>query len=233
MKKSFIAIIFLSMTVLGAVSGGAFYLLFMSRKDSLIFHCIGMGIVFGLLNALVTLFFIKKNNIINSNNERLGREIRIDKLTELYNRYAYGNDIKNHKPDGFYSMIYIDIDDFGRFNNLYGHDTGDKVLKICADIIKNCIRYSDKAYRYGGDELVVILDGCTKKEAIEICQRIVENIHNYDNAPFSQISISAGVASMPDDAQTFDQLIKASDSALLNAKKEGKNKLSTVNINLA
>ena len=122
-------------------------------------------------------------------------------------------------------MIYLDIDDFRNFNNTYGHHAGDEVLKSCANIIKNCIRSSDIAYRYGGEELVVILGGCTKKDAARIGQSIVENIRNYDNTPYSKMTISAGVASMPDDAQSFDQLIKASDSALLKAKNQGKDQL--------
>lgn len=227
MKKKFVFIMFLSMTALGAISGGAFYVFTMSMGNYLIFHCISMGIIFGLLNSFVTLFFLKRNNAIHAKNEKLGQEIRIDKLTGLYNRYAYAYDIKNPDPGIAYSMIYIDIDDFGEFNNSFGHDTGDKVLKSCAGIIMHCIRNSDKAYRYGGDEIVIILSYCTKKEAIEISQRIVDNIHTYDNTPFSPITISAGVASMPDDAQTFEQLLKISDSALLEAKKQGKNKMIT------
>lgn len=225
MKKRFVAIVILSMVVFGAISGGAFYILFMSAMDYLIFHCIGMGIIFGLLNSFITLFFIKKYSIIKSNNERLGQEIRVDKLTELYNRYAFENDVKSFNSNVVYSMIYLDIDNFRRFNNTYGHHAGDKVLNSCANIIKNCIRYSDKAYRCGGEELVVILGGCTKKDAVRIGQSIVENIRNYDNTPYSKMTISAGVASMPDDAQTFDQLIKASDSALLKAKNQGKDQL--------
>ena len=122
-------------------------------------------------------------------------------------------------------MIYLDIDDFRIFNNTYGHHAGDKVLKCCADIIKNCIRSSDKAYRYGEEELVAILGGCTKKDAARIGQSIVDSIRNYDNTPYSKMTISAGVASMPDDAQTFDQLLRASDLALLKAKNQGKNQL--------
>lgn len=155
MKKRFVAIVILSMVVLGAISGCAFYILFISTKDSLIFHCIVTGIIFGLLNSFITLIFIKKYSIIKSNNERLGQEIRVDKLTELYNRYAFENDIKSFNCDIVYSMIYLDIDNFRNFNNTYGHHAGDKVLNSCANIIKNCIRYSDIAYRYGGSSNIM------------------------------------------------------------------------------
>lgn len=81
------------------------------------------------------------------------------------------------------------------------------------------------AYRYGGEELVVVLSGCAKKDAERIGLSIVESVRNYDNAPYSKMTISAGVASMPGDAQTFEQLVKASDTALLKAKEQGKNQL--------
>lgn len=225
MEKRFVAIVILSMVLLGIISGFAFYVLFMSSKDDMLVHCIGTGGIFGFFNSFITLVFIKKYNIIKSNNECLGREIRVDKLTELYNRYAFENDIKSFNTNIVYSMIYLDIDNFRGFNNIYGHHVGDKVLNSCANIIKNCIRYSDIAYRCGGEELVVVLGGCAKKQAVKIGQNIVDNIRNYDNTPYSKITISAGVASMPDDAQTFDQLIKASDSAMLKAKNQGKDQL--------
>ena len=184
-----------------------------------------MGMLFGLVNSFLTLFFIKKFSVVKAKNEKLGSEIRVDKLTQLYNRYAFENDDRSFNPDSVYSMIFLDIDNFRDFNNNYGHQAGDKVLKTCANIIKSCIRNSDLAYRYGGEELVVLLSGCAKKEAEKIGQSIVESVRNYDNAPYSKMTISAGVASMPDDAQTFEQLIKASDSALLKAKSQGKNQL--------
>lgn len=225
MKKRFIIILFLSMLVVGAISGGVFYIFFMSSMDALIFHCIGMGMFFGLVNSFLTMFFIEKFSVIKEKSKKLESEIRIDKLTQLYNRYAFENDDKNFNSDLIYSMIFLDIYNFRNFNNTYGHQAGDKVLKNCANIIKNSIRNSDLAYRYGGEELVVLLSGCAKKEAERIGQSIVESVRNYNNSPYSQMTISAGVASMPDDAQTFEQLVKASDSALLKAKNQGKNQL--------
>jgi diguanylate cyclase len=224
MKKRYIAILILLMIVIGAISGGTFYIFFMSYND-LIIHCIGMGMFFGLVNSFLTMFFIKKFSVVKAKNEKLGSEIRVDELTQLYNRYAFENDDKSLSSDLVYSMIFLDIDNFRNFNNIYGHQAGDTVLKNCANIIKNCIRNSDLAYRYGGEELVVLLSGCAKKEAERIGQNIVESVRNYDNAPYSKMTISAGVASMPDDAQTFAQLVKASDSALLKAKEQGKDQL--------
>ena len=225
MKKRFVAIVILSMVMLGAFTGYVFYILFMSTKDNLIFHCITTGIIYGLINSFATLFFINKYSVIKSDNEKLEQEIRVDKLTELNNRYAFVNDIKKFKTDTVYSLIYLDIDNFSNFNNTYGHDAGDIVLKNVASIVSNSIRSTDIAYRYGGEELVVILVDCTKEDATIIGQSIVMNIRNYDNSPYSKMTISGGVASIPDDAQAFDQLLKASDTALLKAKNQGKDQL--------
>lgn len=225
MEKRFIVILALFMVVVGAISGATFYFFFMSALDALIYHCIEMGMFFGLVNSFLMVYFIKRFSVLNAKNGKLGSEIRIDKLTQLYNRYAFENDDRNFNPDQNYSMIFLDIDSFGNFNNTHGHQAGDKVLRNCANIIKKCIRSSDLAYRYGGEELVVLLIGCAKKEAERIGQNIVENIRDYDNTPYAKMTISAGITSMPEDAQNFDQLVKASDSALLKAKSLGKNQL--------
>lgn len=123
-------------------------------------------------------------------------------------------------------MIFFDADNFRDYNNVYGHQVGDKILIDCANIIKSNIRDTDFAYRYGGEEIVVILTSCSKKEAGKIAQNIVENICNNDNILYPPMTISAGVASMPEDVQSFDQLIRVSDLALLQAKKNGKNQVT-------
>jgi len=189
----------------------------------LIFHCILVGMFFGLLDSAIALYFIKKYTTIKTDNERLEQQLRIDKLTQLYNRYAFDSDIKGQLYSEKCSMIFIDIDNFRSFNNNYGHHAGDKVLVRCAQLIKKCVRVSDRVYRYGGEEIVIILDGCPKAEAEKIGVTIVETIQNYDNEPYSNITVSAGVASMPDDAKDIDQLIRVSDAALIMAKKQGKN----------
>ncbi len=225
MKNKSIAVLFFSMIALGAICGTVFYFLFMSTGGLLIIHCISVGIFFGVLNALTAILFIKKYTTVKSDNERLGQQIRVDKLTQLSNRYAFDEDIKHIDPGTACSMIFIDIDNFRGFNNNYGHHAGDKVLIRCADIIKDNISSSDRVYRYGGEEIVIILDGRHKIEAEEIGQNILQKIRNLDNSPYSNITISAGIASIPDDAKTIEQLVKLSDSALIKAKKQGKNRI--------
>lgn len=225
MNKKFTAIVILSMILLGAVCGYTFCLIFMSTSESLLIHCGSTGIIYGLINSLFTLFFIHRYSILKVDKQKLEQEIRIDKLTELYNRYAFEEDIKSLNNSSTYTVIYLDIDDFSKFNNTYGHEAGDNVLKNVAKTIKGSIRNIDKAYRYGGEELIVILDECSKELALKIGNRIVENIRDCDNTPYSGITVSAGLASAPDDAESIVNLLRASDIALYRAKEFGKDRL--------
>lgn len=227
MKKRFAALVVLSMVLVGAICGYMFYLLFMSTREKLLLHCITTGIVYGLINSVVSLFFIKKYSVIKEDNEKLEHDIRIDRLTGLYNRYALEHDVEMFDENSVYSIIYLDIDNFSNFNNTYGHDAGDIVLKNVAKIIKNSIRTLDRAYRFGGEELVVILDTCTKNAANKIGNKIIENIRGYDNAPYPGITASAGTASFPDDAKSFADMLKAGDMALYKAKELGKDRMVT------
>lgn len=226
MRNKSIVLLFSSMIALGAICGIVFYSLFMSTGGLLIIHCILVGIFFGVINALTALFFMKKYTTVKSDNERLGQQIRVDKLTQLNNRYAFDEDIKHFNPGTACSMIFIDIDNFRGFNNNYGHHVGDKVLIRCSNIIKENVRSLDLVYRYGGEEIVIILDECYKNDAEEIGQNILQKIRNLDNSPYSNVTISAGIASIPEDAKTIDQLVKLSDSALIKAKKQGKNQIA-------
>lgn len=224
-ENKFIVIMFISMILLGVVCGVVFYYMFMYAGGILILHCISVGILFGLINSFTALFFMKKNSNIESDNKKLEQQMRVDNLTKLYNRFAFDSDILKLNPKDQISMIFIDIDNFGNFNNNHGHHAGDKVLASCAEIIRRSIRFSDMVYRYGGEEIVIILERCSKTEAERVGWNIAESIRNYDNSPYPMITVSAGVATIPDDAASIDKLIKLSDLALLRAKKLGKNQV--------
>lgn len=225
MIKKLIIILVLSMVALGILFGLVLYWVIMSVSEDFLMHCIIMGAVFGLVNSVLALIFLKIYSDEKAKNQILDMEIRIDKLTGLYNRRAFDNDIRRFNAKATYSMIFLDIDNFRDFNNIHGHQIGDKVLGVIANIIKSSIRRTDFAYRYGGDEIVVLLPDCQKNEAGKITKDIIEHIHSYDNAPYPSIAASAGIASMPEDTQSFDELIKVSDFAMVKAKNIGKNQV--------
>lgn len=125
------------------------------------------------------------------------------------------------------SLLMMDIDNFKKINDTYGHLIGDRVLKEIAITIKNTIRNIDVAARYGGEEFTVILPETTAKDAKIIAERLRENISkieiDIDAATTIKTAISIGIAEFPICADTEKGLIDAADKAMYEAKRNGKN----------
>ena len=126
------------------------------------------------------------------------------------------------------SLALIDIDHFKKFNDTWGHQVGDVVLRRLVDTLHAQVRNVDVVCRYGGEEFVVIMPETTSGKALEVINRIRENlarttfkIDGHDDD--FRITISAGISSFPGDAQTKDELIVKADKALYTAKKKGRN----------
>jgi diguanylate cyclase (GGDEF)-like protein len=126
------------------------------------------------------------------------------------------------------SLLMIDIDHFKQFNDTYGHQMGDQVLKTVGDTIKTQVRDVDVCARYGGEEFVVILANTDTSQAVMLAERMRSVIFAY---PFkhdgirSQLSVSIGIASFPKDADNIKDLVKRADEALYMAKESGRNKV--------
>jgi diguanylate cyclase (GGDEF)-like protein len=123
----------------------------------------------------------------------------------------------------------IDIDHFKRVNDRYGHLIGDEVLIEVADRLKNAIRPYDRIGRYGGDEILVVLPNCGNKEAKNIAKRLYDSVAN-EKIPTEvgslKINISIGGVSNERYPQVSKmELIQASDTALLSAKKKGRDRI--------
>jgi len=155
-----------------------------------------------------------------------------DGLTGLYNhRYFYeAIDIEHaraRRHDGQYSILFIDLDHFKRFNEQYGHPHGDELLREIAAIFQARLRQSDIAARYGGEEFGLILPETARRGA----EVVAENLRLYiadnqftETVPGSgKITVSIGLASYPDDGDAPKQLIQAADRALHRAKNAGRN----------
>ena len=122
------------------------------------------------------------------------------------------------------SLIMIDLDDFKQHNDTYGHQTGDKLLKELAYMIRKSIRESDSAFRYGGDEFAVLLPVCDIKNAEHVAQRLVEkvSIHQFKNVEgqrLDKVTISCGVACYKGKLEAF---VAEADKHLFAAKTSGK-----------
>lgn len=213
----------ITMLLTGLAYGLLYHYIIMPLLGSELVHCIASGMIFGFINYFISIRIYKRSYELEKVNKTLKKSINVDKLTALFNRRAFDNDILKISKSETYSLIFIDIDNFRKFNNEFGHKAGDIVLQKVSQTIKNIIRSSDRAYRYGGEEIVILLKNCAKSNALSIAEKIRISISEIDNSPLPSITISLGVASCPEDSTNFSEIIVASDNALLTAKMSGKN----------
>lgn len=158
-----------------------------------------------------------------------------DGLTGLYNKRFLLERLdmelaRAKRSDESLSYLMMDIDNFKHFNDTNGHPAGDALLKEIALLIKDTIRQTDVAFRYGGEELVVVLPDTKKQDAIDVAEKLVKAIHDHpfmhrEKQPMGFVSVSLGLSTYPDDAGDKDGLIQKADSALYRAKTEGKNRV--------
>ena len=151
------------------------------------------------------------------------RMVITDQLTGLYVRnYLYEQIQMMQKKDACGALIVIDLDDFKKVNDTYGHQIGDQVLIQVSDIVRRSIRESDIAARWGGEELAVYLPLMNIEQAFKVAERIRNRIHKETDP---RITISSGVADWrADDMRvSLDLLFHTADMALYEAKNSGKN----------
>lgn len=156
-----------------------------------------------------------------------------DQLTGLYNRRHFetvmGKEFakaKRYKTP--LSCLLIDIDHFKRINDMYGHHTGDMVLKGTSKIIACNSRASDTVARWGGEEFIALLSQTEKDNAVNLASRILKSVAEtkFPDLPNENITVSIGVATAPKPSiDSEEKLIQAADSALYEAKKNGRNRI--------
>lgn len=160
-----------------------------------------------------------------------------DGLTEVYNHRFFHDALreeltsydKDNKP---ISLIFMDIDHFKNYNDLYGHQKGDEVLKTIGFLLKNNVRKGDVVARYGGEEFAIILPATSEQDAIKIAENIRSKIEETyfegeENQPKGKLTASIGVSVFPDKAKSDIELIKYADDALYRAKFFNKNRVET------
>jgi diguanylate cyclase (GGDEF)-like protein len=162
--------------------------------------------------------------------EKLEKSLITDDLTGLFNKRffheAFYREVQRAKRYGTdLSLVFIDVDDFKKCNELKGHPFGDKVLKQVASIIEAGVREVDYPCRFGGDEFVVILPETKGSKAVIAAERVQHEIENMDFSPGEKFKLtaSAGIASYGIDGTTPDVIIENADTALRRAKNDGKN----------
>ncbi|MBN1356241.1 diguanylate cyclase [bacterium] len=181
--------------------------------------------------SLAAQFGFSLENALNA--ERIERLAITDGLTGIYNhRYFQDTLIKEIKrsrrePSPF-SLLMADIDHFKKFNDTYGHQAGDEILKGVARLLKEEAREVDPVARYGGEEFVVLLLGCDVKTACRIAERIRKACAKKQFAIRNRtvsVTLSIGIASYPAQGDQSEQLIAAADKALYRAKEAGRNRV--------
>ena len=154
----------------------------------------------------------------------LSDQIQKDGLTGLANRRTFDEDIKRHVlMKNPFSLIMIDIDNFKKVNDTYGHLVGDDVLRFLSRLIQNTIRENDRCYRYGGEEFAIICE-VSDEEAFKIAERLRETIASTPSPTGKPITVSLGVATLSDGDVNVEQIIDRADFALYQSKRKGKNR---------
>lgn len=153
-----------------------------------------------------------------------------DGLTKLYNHRHFYNRLEEEfsrakRYNSPLSLVFFDIDDFKRVNDIYSHTKGDKVLKQIGQFMKSVARESDIAARYGGEEFALLLPNTTAAGAMDVANRLSAIIreHQFENMNGEQITISAGTATLVGkNIDSYEQLVRLADDAMYKAKKHGK-----------
>lgn len=156
-----------------------------------------------------------------------------DGLTGLYNRRHFEYNIEREflrtkRYHSFLSLAMIDIDHFKQVNDTYGHQFGDYVLKEISELISKSFRKTDMIYRYGGEELAVILTETSLESSFIPLERVREKIaqHKFSfNNEETNITISIGIGSMSEEMENQGDLVECADKALYKAKQDGRNKV--------
>jgi len=155
-----------------------------------------------------------------------------DGLTGIFNKRYFFDTLlaMPHLPDQNYSIVMIDIDDFKRVNDTYGHPYGDIVLKEIAFIIKNHTRPNDIVARYGGEEIIIFFHNFTNKskvwDRVEAIRAEIEHTHIKDENIDSSVTASFGVYVKVNEDISLNEVIKKADENLYICKRTGKNKVT-------
>jgi two-component system, cell cycle response regulator len=163
--------------------------------------------------------------------EEITRRATTDPLTGLYNRGYFENILRlvvteTERFGGASSLLMIDLDNFKQVNDNYGHPAGDTVLRAVAEVLSGRKRAVDSCFRYGGEELALLLPRTEIDGAAELAERLREAVASKRiewQGTVIPITISCGVAAYPTSADSAEGLLAAADDALYAAKAAGRN----------
>ena len=209
------------------------YLLEKSRNKILLLFIV---LVFGTIIITIFLYYIYNQNKEINRLNKLFKDLSVtDSLTKVHNRRALdefllGNWALYKKTEMPISFMMIDLDFFKLYNDNYGHLKGDKVLEQVSKVIKESCRKADFVARYGGEEFIIVMLNTDKSEAINLAERIKNNIYNANiiheySKVSNRVTVSIGITTAHIGTnKNYDEYIQRADNALYEAKSKGKNK---------
>ena len=181
-----------------------------------------LNIMFILL-LIVIYVYMKKQSV-------LLKLSTTDSLTNLYNRHTFMNlskkKLKNSKADSF--LMILDIDRFKNINDRFGHNEGDRILKVISDTLREIVVEQGLVGRWGGDEFIILLPETDQQWSIKVAESIRENISNINDEVVGKITASFGVSKC-NDFEFMTESIHQADKAMYNSKNNGGNKISLYN----
>lgn len=186
------------------------------------------------LVVTTTVTFMLKYFLSNKDYEKTYALATTDSMTGLYNHRFFQDHMRHsiEQSNRFkhkFSLLLIDIDFFKKFNDTYGHQAGDEVLRHVAKKLRKNVRTVDIVARYGGEEMAIILDRANEEEALIVANKIVKAIadeaYPIAEGVFKHVTISCGVSTYPTHGETPSQLIEFSDQGLYRAKENGRNQV--------
>lgn len=186
--------------------------------------------ILGILSTLISVALINANLF-----DQVKSLSYKDGMTGLHNYRYFENRMKeefsrSQRTGEPLSLIILDVDHFKNYNDKLGHLAGDEVLRKLARILQDSLRKNDIPVRYGGEEFAIILPGASKENAYKVANRIRKAV---EKAPFpdehvqplGKLTVSVGLATFPEDADNLIDLIEKADTALYEAKHQGRNRV--------
>ncbi len=162
-----------------------------------------------------------------------------DPLTGLFNRRfmeeSFTREVQRARRAGrSLSVALIDLDHFKHFNDTFGHEAGDEVLRAMADVFRSHFRSNDIVCRYGGEEFAVILPESTTKDAAiranELRTRARKLVLQHDNRALDPVTLSVGIATFPGNGTTVEELLRSADASLYRSKREGRDRVTFADV---
>src|SRR5919198_6511869 len=160
--------------------------------------------------------------------EALELQAQTDSLTGLYNHRYFHERLRAEltratRAHDAIAVLMLDIDDFKRVNDVFGHGTGDQVLVALSDLLRGAVRLSDVVCRLGGEEFGIIMASCDAGDALGLARRLLDGMEAHDFAPADKLTLSIGISQGPEHATNPRELVACAEAAMMTAKARGKN----------